>query len=307
MHPGITSFSNPRVKHLVALRRRRTREQYQETLLEGYEELLLALDAAVRPKILYYCAELTASQGQATIERVAATGAEVIHLSRAVFDKVAYRESPDGWLAVVPAVPADLTALTPGSRPLLLVCEGVEKPGNIGAMLRTADAAGVAGVIAAGPVTDWGNPNLIRASKGTVFSVPVASGSIDEVLHWLNERGISIVVTTPDTDVLITDVDLTGPVAIAVGSEKFGLSAQFLAAAHTRAKIPMFGRADSLNVATAAAIAIYEGVRQRMAPDSLRETCGDLLLAAAGSEDCVHEPDDHERGKPANKASPPAC
>ncbi len=266
MHPGITSFSNPRVKHLVALRRRRTRDQYQETLLEGYEELLLALDAAVRPKILYCCPELTASQGQATVERVAATGAEIIHLSRAVFDKVAYRESPDGWLAVVPAVPADLTALTPGSRPLLLVCEGVEKPGNIGAMLRTADAAGVAGVIAAGPVTDWGNPNLIRASKGTVFSVPVASGSIDEVLHWLNKRGISIVVTTPDTDVLITDVDLTGPVAIAVGSEKFGLSAQFLAAAHTRAKIPMFGRADSLNVATAAAIAIYEGVRQRMAP-----------------------------------------
>jgi RNA methyltransferase, TrmH family len=265
MHPEITSPGNPRVKHLVALRRRRTREQSRATLVEGYEELLLALEAGVRPRVLYYCPDLVAGERQAAVERVAATGAEVIRLSRAVFDKVAYRESPDGWLAVVPAVADDLAALEPGPRPLLLLCEGVEKPGNIGAMLRTADAAGVAAVIAAGPVTDWGNPNLIRASKGTVFSVPVASGSVDDVLSWLGERGVAVVATTPDADVPITEVDLAGAIAIAVGSEKHGLSAPFLAAAQVRAKIPMLGRANSLNVATAAAVAIYEAVRQRSA------------------------------------------
>jgi TrmH family RNA methyltransferase len=261
----ITSPTNPRVKHLVALRRRRVREASGETLVDGYEELLLALDAGVRPRALYYCPPLVDERRLATVNRVAALGAEVVRLSRPAFEKVSYRESPDGWLAVVPAVVADLAALEPEPRPLLLVCEGVEKPGNLGAMLRTADAAGVAAVIAAGPVTDWGNPNLIRASKGTVFSVPVASAEAEDVLRWLAARGVALVATTPDTDTLFTDVDLTGPVAIAVGSEKHGLSARFLAVAHVRARIPMFGRADSLNVATSAAVATYEAVRQRAA------------------------------------------
>lgn len=259
------SASNPRVKQLVALRRRRTREHSGVTLIEGYDELSLALEAGVRPYTVYYSPDLVSDQQRALLQQAAANGAEVIRVSRAVFDKAAYRESPDGWLAVVPAIPADLAALKSGPRPLILVCEGVEKPGNLGAMLRSADAAGATGVIAAGPVTDWGNPNLIRASKGTVFSVPVASGSVEEVLGWLAEHDLPVVATTPDTDVLLTSADLAGPVAIAVGSEKYGLSAQFLAAAATWVKIPMFGQANSLNVATAAAIAMYEAVRQRLA------------------------------------------
>src|SRR5690606_20790202 len=108
--------------------------------------------------------------------------------------------------------------------PMLLVCEGLEKPGNLGAMLRTADAAGVDAVIAVDPVTDWGNPNVVRGSKGTVFSVPVASASLAETLEWLRERDIRLVATTPDTETLHTDADLTGGVAIAVGTEKFGLT-----------------------------------------------------------------------------------
>ncbi len=263
MYLEITSPTNPRVKELVALRRRRTRERSDVTLVEGYEELVPALAAGVRPHTLYYCAELIGADRQPTVERVAGLGTEVVRLSRQAFDKVAYRESPDGWLAVVPSLTADLDALRLGERPLILICEGVEKPGNLGAMLRTADAAGVSAVIAAGPVTDWGNPNLIRASKGTVFSVPVASASSAKVLRWLDERGVAIVATTPDTDTLFTDVDLTGPTAIAVGAEKHGLSADWLAAAAVKARIPMHGRADSLNVATAAAIAVYEAVRQR--------------------------------------------
>jgi TrmH family RNA methyltransferase len=258
----ITSTANSRVKQLLALRRRRIREQSGQTLVEGYEELELAARAGVRPQALYYCPELIDPARLPFVEQLGA--AELVRVSRAVFERVAYRESPDGWLAVVPAIADDLDALAPGPSPLLLVCEGVEKPGNLGAMLRTADAAGVDAVIAAGPVTDWGNPNLIRASKGTVFSVPVASAGVDEVLAWLDGRA-AVVATTPAADRLLTEVDLTGAVAIAVGSEKYGLSERFLAAATVRARIPMFGRADSLNVATSAAIAGYEAVRQRMA------------------------------------------
>jgi RNA methyltransferase, TrmH family len=139
----------------------------------------------------------------------------------------------------------------------------VEKPGNLGAILRTADAAGVAAVIATDPVTDWGNPNVIRASKGTVLSVPVAASTSVRVLDWLTEHSITLVATTPGTDRLLTQADFSGPVAIAVGSEKYGLPDEWLARADVLVRIPMFGRADSLNVATAAAIVLYEAVRQR--------------------------------------------
>lgn len=264
MHLDVTSLSNPRVKELVALRRRRSRERSDVTLVEGRDELTLALDAGVRPVTLYHSPELTGGGGD-TVERVAGLGAEVVRLSRPAFEKVAYRESPDGWLAVVPSVRTELSALTLGDRPLLLVCEGVEKPGNLGAMLRTADAAGLTAVVAAGPVTDWANPNLVRASKGTVFSVPVAAAGSEEVLGWLRANGVTIVATTPDTATVIADVDFTGPTAIVVGAEDHGLSERWLTRAQVAARIPMYGRIDSLNVATAAAIVTYEAVRQRTA------------------------------------------
>jgi len=259
----VTSSANPRLKALVALRRRRHRDETGHTLVEGHEELALALDAGVRPIALYFCPELHAPGQEELLDRVAAAGAELVRVSRPAFEKVAYRESPDGWLAVVPAVATELAGLRLGPDPLLLVCESVEKPGNLGAILRTADAAGVAAVLAADPVTDWGNPNLVRASKGTVFAVPVASAGGAEVLDWLRERGISVVAATPHTDLAYTDVDLTGPTAIAVGTEKEGLSAAWLRAAEHRVRIPMSGRANSLNVATSAAIITYEAVRQR--------------------------------------------
>jgi len=260
----ITSPANPRVKQLVALRHRRARDRAGVTLVEGLEELGLALAAGARPVALYVCPELAGPGAQQMIDRVRDLGAEVIRVSRAVFGKIAYRESPDGWLAVLPAVRTSLAALEPGACPLVLICEGVEKPGNLGAILRTADAAGVAAVIAADPVTDWANPNVVRASKGTVFSVPVASATTDEVFAWLEERGLALVAAAPDGDVLLTDADLSGPTAIAVGSEARGLPAAWLERADARLRIPMFGRADSLNVSASAAILVYEAVRQRM-------------------------------------------
>jgi RNA methyltransferase, TrmH family len=194
----------------------------------------------------------------------AGRGADIISVSQEVFKKIAYRESPDGWLAVVPAIRAELPALRLGTTPLVVICQGVEKPGNLGAILRTADAAGVAAVIATDPVTDWGNPNVIRASKGTVFSVPVAAGTSAQVLAYLAAQRLRLVATSPDAEALLGQADLTLPTALAVGSEKSGLSAEWLARADVRVRIPMFGRADSLNVATSAAIACYEAVRQRL-------------------------------------------
>jgi RNA methyltransferase, TrmH family len=261
----VTSPANARVKQLVALRHRRARDRAGVTLVEGYEELGLALSAGVRPLALYVQSDLAGGDAQAMIDRVAGLGTEVVLVSRPVFAKVAYRESPDGWLAVVPAIETGLSRLDQGARPLVLVCEGVEKPGNLGAILRTADAAGVAAVIAADPATDWGNPNVVRASKGTVFSVPVASASSAEVLAWIAERSLALVAAAPDGDVLPTEADLSGPTAIVVGSEARGLPDEWLARADTCVRIPMFGRADSLNVATSAAILVYEAVRQRMA------------------------------------------
>lgn len=272
----ITSPANPRVKQLVALRRRRSRDEAGVTVVEGRAEIQLALAAGVRPQALYYCPALTGAAGPDLSGRARELGADVVRLSRPVFEKVSYREGPDGWLAVVPAIETSLAHLDAGPRPLILACAGLEKPGNLGAILRTADAAGVAAVIAADPVTDWANPNVVRASKGTVFSVPVASAATPEVLAWVCARGLQIVAATPDATRLVTDADLTGPTVIAVGAEQAGLSADWLAAADVRVRIPMFGRADSLNVAASAAILAYEAVRQRL-------RAGDLTDDSPGS------------------------
>ncbi len=269
----ITSAANPRLKSLVALRRRRVRAETGTTLVEGFEELGLALAAGVVPSAAYVCPELfspeSRSQSRSTerqedlVARLRAAGVEIVRLSRPAFEKVAYREGPDGLIAVLRHPVRDVADLPAGVDDLVLVCQGIEKPGNLGAMLRTADAAGVDAVIAADPVTDWGNPNVVRASKGTVFALPVASGTTDETLKWLRDNGVRLVVTTPDTDAYYTDVDYTGPVAIAVGAEKHGADGVLLSAADHRVRIPMAGRADSLNVAASAAIVIYEAVRQR--------------------------------------------
>jgi TrmH family RNA methyltransferase len=264
----ITSTANPRIKALVRLRRRRHRDESGQTLVEGFEELRLALSAGVVPSALYCCPELVDSGEWDAIEAASTSGADLITVNRAVFDKIAYRESPDGWLAVLPSVRAGLSELRLGPAPLILVSEGVEKPGNLGAMLRTCDAAGVSAVIATDAGTDWANPNVVRASKGAVYTVPVAAASGTEVLAWLAERHIPIVATTPDARLNYTEVDLRGPVAIAVGAEDRGLSQAWLDAATHRVVIPMHGLIDSLNVSTSSAILLYEALRQRpAAPD----------------------------------------
>ncbi|MFZ1286199.1 MAG: RNA methyltransferase [Candidatus Phosphoribacter sp.] len=270
----LTSPANPRLKALIALRRRKVRDETGLSVVEGHEELALALAAGVAPRTLFVCAELFSPAGLAGSQHIGeqrdfvaaarAAGAEVVTVARAAYEKVAYREGPDGLLGLLPAVDRPLSAIVlPAAAAFVLVVEGVEKPGNLGAMLRTADAAGVDAVIAADPVTDWGNPNVVRASKGTVYAVPVASATTAQTLAWCRAHGIRMVVTTPETDVLYSDTDLTGPIAVAVGAEKVGASDELLSAADLLVRIPMGGKANSLNVGAAAAVVLFEAVRQR--------------------------------------------
>ncbi|WP_141847733.1 TrmH family RNA methyltransferase [Lapillicoccus jejuensis] len=269
----ITSAANPRLKALSGLRRRRDREESRTTLVEGYEELALALAAGVVPTELYVCPELFSPAGRAgsqdigeqdeLLARLRTLRVPVVRLSRSAFEKVAYREGADGLLGVVGAVGRPVHELPVGKKDLVLLAQGVEKPGNLGAMLRTADAAGVDAVVAADPLTDWGNPNVVRASKGTVFATPVGAGTTQETLDWLHANGIRLVVTTPETSTEHTDISYKGRVAVAVGSEKHGVDDALLAAADERIRIPMAGRVNSLNVSVAAAVVLYEAVRQR--------------------------------------------
>ena len=276
----ITSPANPRLKGVLALRRRRVRDERRETIVDGFEELSLALDAGVVPHTLYWCPDLVESARAGLLDRVRQGGGETIRLGRRAFEKISYREGPDGFLAVVAVASRDLADLDIASSGPVLLCQGVEKPGNLGAILRTADGAGVAAVVAADPVTDWGNPNVIRASKGTVFSVPVACASTQASLAWVRARGMRLIATTPDTDIAYTDVDYDGPIAVAVGAEKTGLTDDLLAAADVRVRIPMVGLADSLNVATSAALVVYEAVRRRRSLGGMAPATGDTPNSA---------------------------
>ena len=260
----ITSLQNPRVKQVVKLRERRERQREGRWLVEGQAELALALASGVCPETVYLCAELSAEAPDRELpERLRQAGVEVIEVTRPVFEKMAYREGPDGWLAVVPSLERRLDDLALSAAPLLLVAEAVEKPGNLGALLRSADAAGVEGVILCDPTTDVGNPNVIRSSKGTLFSVPVVEAPSAEALAWLRQRKIMVAAATPQAQMVYTQADWRGPVAVVVGTEKEGLSPMWLGAADVAVRIPMRGRVNSLNVATAATLLIYEAVRQR--------------------------------------------
>lgn len=260
----ITSMQNPRIKDLVRLRERRHRDRTKRFLVEGYREVLRALDAGVGITAVYSCPDLHLGANEPELlDRAVAAGAEVVLVAEAPFRKVAYRDRPEGILAEARQFDVTLEHLDLGGTPLVLVVESIEKPGNLGTMLRTADAAGCRAVVVADPTTDPFNPNVVRASIGTLFTVPLAIGPTTRILEVLTGAGIRTVATTPDAPTSLYEVDLTGPVAVVVGSEQYGLTSEWLEGADVRARIPMAGEADSLNAALASGIALFEAVRQR--------------------------------------------
>jgi TrmH family RNA methyltransferase len=263
----ITSLKNPRLKRLVRLRDRRQRDEERAFLVEGYREVRRALERKVALDELYYCPDWFLGENEpALLEEAVAAGAKLFELTKEAFAKIAYRERPDGILAVAPQWRRTLAGLALPRTPFILVVEAIEKPGNLGTILRSADAAGCDAVVVCDPVTDLFNPNVVRASTGVLFSVPCVVEGNAAVLAWLRAGGIRVVATTPAADNSYTDSDLTGPLAVVMGSEQFGLSEFWLGNADERVRIPMAGQADSLNVAMAALITLFEAVRQRGPP-----------------------------------------
>lgn len=254
----ITSLQNSKVKLAALLRERRERDKHDLFLIEGYREVLRAYLAGWQFETLFYCPELFLGENEpALIEKVP----ESLSCSEAVFRKFSYRDRPDGLLAI--AKQRHLTLESISKPHFLVVAEAIEKPGNLGTILRSSDAVGVDGVIVADRCTDIHNPNVVRASVGTLFTVPVIEASGEETLAWLKKNKVAIVATTPAAEKEYTQVDLTGPIALVVGTEQLGLSDSWLHSADIQVRIPMLGVADSLNVATATTLMLYEALRQR--------------------------------------------
>lgn len=259
----ITSLTNPRVKAAVRLRDRREREASGLTIVDGAREILRALDAGVRVESAFVAPDLVRSPDAIAVADRLGPRRSTFEVGAAVLEKVAFGDRSDGIVAVVEAPTRQLGDLVLPGEPLIVVMQGVEKPGNLGAVVRTADGAGVDAVIAADPRTDLFNPNAIRASLGAIFAVPVAAATSAETIAWLAARGIRPVATIVDAATLYTDADLRGPLAIILGSEAGGLDAAWRTEPTVAVSIPMAGIGDSLNVSTAAAILLYEAVRQR--------------------------------------------
>ena len=253
----ITSLQNPRVKHIVKLRDdKRQRQNDGLMLVEGYDEIQLALSAGYKPQTILSAPELSSRQ----IDQV---NAQYITVNRAVFEKLSYRENPDGWLAVFPIPRVSMDELKLSDSPLLIVAESIEKPSNLGAILRTADAAQVDAVIVCDPRVDAYSPNVVRASRGTLFTVPVIETKSAQALVFLQRQGIQVLAATPSAEAEYTRQDLRGPLAVAVGTENEGLSDFWLSQADMRVKIPMLGKVNSLNVSVSTALIVYETLRQR--------------------------------------------
>jgi RNA methyltransferase, TrmH family len=260
----ITSVHNPRVKDALRLRASRHRAKQERILIDGAREVLQALWGRVRLVELFLCIPLCKSPAaQEVLARLDSLDADAWQVPPEVFEKIAFGERHDGVLAVAQTPRRELPDLQPAGRGLIAVLEGLEKPGNVGAVLRSADAAGVAAVIVANPRTDLYNPNCVRASLGTVFTRPVCTATTPEALQWLRSRRLTIYAARTDAKLSYTAVNFTEPAAVVVGNEAEGLSDAWRAADVTPIKLPMHGTADSLNVSATSAVLFYEALRQR--------------------------------------------
>ena len=265
----ITSVHNPRVKQAIGLRDHRQRRQEQLILIDGVRELARAVAAGVELHEVFVCAELCQSAEARRLLEILPGGGRRVDVSAAVFARLAYGHRSEGVVGVAavgaPGAPGPrrLEDLVLPANPLVAVLEGVEKPGNVGAVLRSADGAGVSALVVADPRTDLFNPNAIRASLGTIFSLPVAAAAPGDALAWLRSRGLQILAARVEGSVSYAAVDYRRPTAIVLGSEAAGLTSLWRGDDVRAIRLPMLGAADSLNVSAAAAVLFYEALRQR--------------------------------------------
>lgn len=258
----ISSLQNARIKNIVKLSKHREREAQQVFLIEGARELMLAKAGGYSIKSVFVCPELFA---KSEYPRVLDDIHEALctELTLAVFEKIAYRTASDGLIVLAEPKAHHLQNLELPENPFIIVLEGVEKPGNLGAILRTADAAKVDAVIVCDPATDIYNPNVIRSSVGCLFTVPVAVGTSQQTLDFLHRRGIRSFAAELQASSWYQDTDFTAPSAVVMGTEADGLTRFWLDNADARIKIPMRGVIDSLNVSVSTAVITFEAMRQR--------------------------------------------
>jgi RNA methyltransferase, TrmH family len=260
MHQLITSTQNPKVKNLLALEKPRERKKQCLFIIEGKKEIAMAIDAGYKIGNLFFCEEIISVQ---EVKAMATADQLLIPVAKDVFEKIAIRESSGGVLAVAEQKVHRLDQVKVGKSPLLLILESVEKPGNLGAILRTADAAGIDAVIICDPLTDFYNPNVIRSSVGCVFTRQIASATSEETIKWLKERNIAIYCTYLKASKPYHTVNYSVPSAIVMGTEATGLSEIWVKNSSANIIIPMQGIIDSMNVSTAAAVVVFEAKRQR--------------------------------------------
>ncbi len=258
----ITSAQNPKIKDLLALQEK-SKERRKKGLfvVEGRRELLHCIETGYEPYTVFYCPEIIS--GADFDELASKCRCNFIEIPQQLYDKVAYRGGTEGVIAEMRCKEMSLDGLKMKENPLIVVLESVEKPGNLGAVLRSADAAGADAVIVCDPLTDMYNPNLIRSSIGAIFTVPVAVASSEETISWLKAHGIKIFTAQLQDSEWYYDTDMKGGTAVIMGTEATGLTDVWRKAADAHIKIPMLGRLDSLNVSVSAAILLFEAVRQR--------------------------------------------
>lgn len=259
----ITSLQNPRVKKVTSLREREHRDPAGLMLIDGILELERAIRNHRRPVEIYWCPDLCKNDARQIIEKCRQAGTQLYACSQKVLEKMTYGNVSGGWVAVAPMLKGSLAQLRLTKPVLVVVAEKVEKPGNLGSILRSADAAGAQAVIVCDGKTDVHNPNVVRNSRGAIFTIPVVEATTRDTLEWLKKEKMQIVATTPNTGQLYTDIDLRKNTAVVVGEEHEGLTRTWLDAADVSVKIPMLGQVDSLNVAAVVSIVLYEAVRQR--------------------------------------------
>ncbi len=260
----ISSLQNPRVKEAIRLRDGRHRRKQGRFLIDGARELRRAIGAKVPLVEVFVCEPLcTGDEARLVLDALPDCGAELLHVDKSVFGKLAFGGRTEGVLGIGETPRPTLDDLSLPDQPLVAVLEGIEKPGNVGAVLRSADAAGISALIVADGRTDLYNPNAIRASLGTIFTLPVCQATAEETLTWLQRQRMQILAAQVDGSVPHTEVDYTTPTAIVLGSEAAGLSPVWNVDGVTAIRLPMLGIADSLNVSATAAVLFYEALRQR--------------------------------------------
>ena len=263
---AITSIHNPRVKALAKLRKRSERDEQGVFMTEGYRPITRALAAGFHFDEIYYSPEwFLGSNEQKVLDDAAKAGAQLTRLGKEAFAKIAYRERPEGLIGIGKQWHTTLDDLKFSKTPFLIVVEAIEKPGNLGTILRSADATGAEAVIVCDAVTDLFNPNVVRASTGVMFTTPTVITDSASAIDFLRKHNIRSLAATPAAKELYTDVDLKQPVAIVMGSEQFGLTDTWLKQCDLPVRLPMSGIADSLNVSAATVAIAYEVVRQRNA------------------------------------------